>query len=74
MPEEWTTFQKIEECGTEVSFSLKACEVVHPAREDIAEIFLITIEAPFLEDLRAKYDLPPPLFDFHISLGYKPGV
>ncbi|CCB89893.1 putative uncharacterized protein [Simkania negevensis Z] len=74
MPEEWTTFQKIEECGTEVSFSLKECEVVHPAREDISEIFLITIEAPFLGNLRAKYGLPPPLFDFHISLGYKPGV
>lgn len=71
MPEEWTTIQKIEECGTEVSFSLKACEIVHPEREDIDEIFLITLEAPYLTVLREKYGLPQSLFDFHITLGTK---
>lgn len=71
MPEEWSTVRKVEECGTEVSFSLKECEIVRPEREDIDEIFLITLEAPFLEALRAKYGFRPPTFCFHITLGVK---
>ncbi|WP_420422035.1 hypothetical protein [Simkania sp.] len=71
MPEEWTSIQKVEECGTKVSFSLKECEIVHPEREDISEVFLITIQAPALGALRAKYGFSPPAFDFHITLGTK---
>jgi len=71
MPEEWTSVQKVEECGREVPFYLKECEIVHPEREDIDEIFLITLEAPYLTALREKYGLPQSQFDFHITLGTK---
>ena len=71
MPDEWSSVRGVEECGTEVSFSLKGCEIVHPKREDIDEIFLITLTAPFLEALRSKYGLLKCMFDFHITLGIK---
>jgi len=66
------TVGTILEHGQRVRFEPKECQVVHPpawAEGDLA--YLITIEAPFLDELRQKYGLPKSRYDFHITIGVK---
>ena len=61
---------KIEELGMEISFTIKACEVVEPEHwENVDFVYLVTIKAPTLEKIRTKYGLTKSPYDFHITIG-----
>lgn len=63
----------IEEIGEIIPFTLKECQIVFPKTwENIEEVFLITVDAPALADLRTKYGFQEAKYDFHITLGVKP--
>ncbi|MGD0665506.1 MAG: hypothetical protein ABSA17_07285 [Rhabdochlamydiaceae bacterium] len=64
---------EIEERGKVISFIPKECKVVHPPMwKGIDEVYLLVVEAPELEQIRAKYGLPKQKYDFHITIGVKP--
>ncbi|MEX0961334.1 MAG: hypothetical protein WDZ28_00565 [Simkaniaceae bacterium] len=66
---------KIEESGEKIDFVLKRCEIVHPPTwEEIDELYLITVEAPQLDQIREKYGLPEKIHDFHITVAVKPEI
>jgi hypothetical protein len=55
-----------------VHFKPKECQIVHPPTWPEGEVaYLITIEAPALDEVRQKYSLPKAKFDFHITIGIK---
>lgn len=63
---------EVAECGQVIRFQPKSCRVVHPPTWASGEkAFLITVEAPELEKLREKYQLPKNKYDFHITVGIK---
>jgi hypothetical protein len=73
-PDEMNQLQ-IEEDGKVVDFTLKTCEVVHPPKwKEIDEAYFIVVDAPALDQIRAKYGLPKRAYDFHITIGVKPQV
>lgn len=62
--------KKVKECGKEISFTLKECKVVSPPSFEKA--YLITVEAPMLDQIREKYGFSHKKWDFHITIGIKP--
>ena len=76
-PEEITKYgvEKIDECGETIDFIPKKCQVVRPPQmQDIDEVYFIVVEAPELDLIRKKYDLPKREYDFHITTGVKPKI
>lgn len=64
--------QDIEECGQTIGFSLKDCQLVSPPRwNEVESVYVLTVEAPALDALRAKYGLPEKRHAFHITIGIK---
>jgi hypothetical protein len=62
----------IEEYGSTIHFTIVGTNVVRPARwRGVEEAYLLTIDAPELDQLRKKYGLPPSLYLFHITLGIR---
>lgn len=65
--------RQIEECGETISFCPQRCQVVHPSRmKGVDEVYFIVVEAPELDEIRAKYGLPKREYAFHITIGVKP--
>ncbi|MBX7066223.1 MAG: hypothetical protein K1X28_03225 [Parachlamydiales bacterium] len=63
----------IEELGQTYSFTPTHCMAVQPLHWDgIEEVYIIEVESPELDALRAKYGLQPWEFGFHITIGVKP--
>lgn len=61
---------KIDELGMEIPFSIKACEIIEFKKwEDVDFLYLVTIKAPLLEEIRKKYGLAKTPHDFHITIG-----
>ena len=72
MPDEWEGTPPEDIAEVEVFFNLKECKIVHALKKsEISEYFLIIVEAPSLHGVRENYNLPPPPFDFHITIGVK---
>lgn len=64
--------QDVEECGQTIEFSLKDCQLVSPPRwKEVESVYVLTVEAPELDSLRAKYGLPEKRHAFHITIGLK---
>ncbi len=73
-PEEllYYAVKDIQECGHSVRFEPKECKVVHPDTWAPGELaYLITVEAPLLQDLRKKYGMPENKYAFHITVGVR---
>lgn len=75
-PAEIEKINEIAECGTEISFIPKRCEIVYleqpsPFLPNVKELYLLIIEAPQLDQIREKYGLPKQRYAFHITLGVK---
>lgn len=65
--------KEIEECGENISFVPKSCQVAYPPRwKGIDQVCFIVVEAPLLDEIREKYGLPKREYDFHITIGVKP--
>ena len=63
----------IEECGRVFHFTPLECKIVQPPNwSDIESVYLIEVDGPELDLLRAKYGLPKNEFGFHITIGVKP--
>lgn len=67
--------EKIDECGQEICFTLKSCEIVHPLLrlQEMDEVYVIVVDAPELNRIRSKYGVPKG-YDFHITIGVKPKI
>lgn len=67
---------EIQECGETIHFTPKTCQiVVHPPEWKEADaVYIITVEALELDQLREKYGLPPSKYPFHITIGIKPKI
>jgi hypothetical protein len=65
--------EEIEECGEEIFFELRECQLAHPPNwKTIDQVYFITVEAPRLDQIREKYGLPKREHNFHITVGVKP--
>lgn len=74
-PGELKCDEKIKEAGQTVYFNVKECQIVKPPHwTDVECIYIITVEAPYLDKLREKYGLPKLIYDFHITIGVKKSV
>lgn len=62
--------KKFKECGREIDFTLKECQIVSPPSFEKA--YLITVEAPYLDKIREKYGFFHKKWDFHVTIGVKP--
>jgi hypothetical protein len=63
---------KIKEAGQTITFKCLGCKTAVPTRwKEVAEVYVIPIEAPSLDRLRKKYGLPKAEHPFHITLGVK---
>lgn len=71
-PDEMEGIQGIEECGKLIDFTPQGCQVVHPPRLPVDQVYFITVDAPDLDALREKYGLPRRQYDYHITIGVKP--
>ena len=61
-----------EGLGERIPFELKECQIVFPKSwEGVEQVFLVTVEAPILDEFREKYGLPKRKYDYHITLGVK---
>lgn len=66
------SIKEIEESETPIEFSLVNCQIVHPlSMRGIESVYLITLKAPKLDQIRKKYGLPEKRHDFHITVGVK---
>lgn len=65
--------KEIRECGQEIAFALKECQIAHPPKWKEGEnVFILLVEAPELDRIRQKYGLPKRVYDFHITIGVQP--
>ena len=73
-PDEMLKYQigEMEELGKEIPFSSKECVVVKPIKLPVDEVYFVTVNAPQLDQFRAKHGLPKREYDFHITIGVKP--
>jgi hypothetical protein len=63
---------EIEELGQSIQFKVLGCQRVHPPQfKGVQEVYFITVEAPDLDLLRNRYELPKGLYEFHITIGVK---
>ncbi len=61
---------KIKERGATIPFTIKDCQIVHPPTwKEVESIYILTVEAPLLDELRQQYGLPKSRYDFHITIG-----
>jgi hypothetical protein len=66
---------KIVELGKIIHFTPIACTIIQPANwEGIEGACIIEVEAPELDQIRAKYGLPKFEFGYHITIGVKKKV
>jgi hypothetical protein len=66
---------EIKECGEEIYFVPKKCQVVNPFGWDrMEEVYFIVVEASRLDAIREEYGLPKSEHDFHITIGVKPKI
>lgn len=64
--------QEVEECGEEITFVPRECQVVRPLRwEGINEVYILVVDAPELDKIRKKYGLEKQTYDFHVTIGVK---
>jgi hypothetical protein len=68
--------KEIAECGMQIAFVPKRCEIVkldQPSSilPNVTEVYLLVVEAPELDQIREKYHLPKLRYPFHITLGVK---
>jgi len=63
---------KIDELGSTVFFRIKSCQIWRPTSwRSVSDVYVVTVDAPFLEKIRKKYRLPTAKYDFHITIGVK---
>ena len=61
----------ISELGRCFNFTVTGCHIYYPRHwEGVEQVWVILVDAPELEELRAKYGLSPG-FAFHITVGVK---
>lgn len=66
---------EIQECGKTIYFTPKTCQVVHPSEwKEMDAVYIVTVEAPQLDQLKEKYGLPKSKYPFHITIGVKPKI
>jgi len=64
--------EPIDELGKVICFQIKGCEIVHPPNwKDVDQVYILTLYAPELDEMRKKYGLPKRKYDFHITIGIK---
>ena len=64
---------KIAEEGRVIHFTPIECKIVQPPNwEGIEGVYIIEVDAPELDLIRAKYGLPKFEFGYHITIGVKP--
>ncbi len=64
--------EEMEEDGEVIFFTPKTCQVAHPPSwKGIEEVYFIVVDAPQLDEIRAKYGLSKQDHDFHITIGVK---
>ncbi len=65
---------KVPECGRVIDFTPKECQVVvkPPTWQEVDALYLVVVEAPELDAIRRKYELPHRKYDYHITIGVKP--
>jgi hypothetical protein len=62
----------IAELGEKICFQIKGCEIIHPPHwKNVDLVYIITLNAPKLDQLRGKYGLSKRKYDFHITIGIK---
>lgn len=62
----------ITECGEQISFVPKDCQIVYPPRgKEIDEVYFVVVESPQLDQIRKKYGLTKREYVFHITIGVK---
>ncbi len=62
----------LEECEERIHFDPEGCEILHPPSwDEIDEVYIITVKAPRLNQIRGKYGLPKIHFEYHITIGTK---
>lgn len=62
----------LHELGQTISFTLENCKVIHPPRwKGVDEVYLIVVDSPELDQIRAKYGLSKRHYAFHITIGIK---
>jgi hypothetical protein len=60
------------ELGQMIQFTPLECKIIHPLKwEGVEEVYLIEVDAPELDLIRAKYGLPKAEFGYHITVGVK---
>lgn len=63
----------LAEEGQIIHFTPRECRVVHPPHwNGVEDVYLIEVDAPELDLIRAKYGLPKVEFGYHITIGIKP--
>jgi hypothetical protein len=63
----------VEECGKKVFFTpMEPIIVKPPAMPGVAEVYMVAVDAPELDVIRARYGLPKRRYDYHITVGVKP--
>lgn len=66
---------ELKECGETITFKPKGCMTVQPPNwEEVTEVYFLVVNAPKLDKIRKKYELPKREYDFHITIGVKPMV
>lgn len=67
--------QTIEELGQTFTFTPTGVRIVQPPDwSAIEDVYIIEVDSPELDAVRAKYGLGPREFSFHITIGVKPYV
>lgn len=70
--------QKLEESAEIIEFTPKECQIIEYLKpknerplgfERVEKIYLITVEAPRLDEIRKRYGLSPKRYEFHITIG-----
>ena len=55
-----------------IYFTPKECQVVYPTTfQGVEAVYLVTVEAPQLDQIREKYGLPKRKYYFHITVGVR---
>lgn len=61
----------LEEIGRTVPFKVKSCETIFVGIPGYESAYILTVDSPYLDQLRQKYNLPAKRMDYHIVIGMK---